>query len=181
MRILLLSITLFAGALVGFATAGVPHEPALQEQESTSVLALRTLINRCLPGIGGDRQIVTTGLRRAGAHEEAAILGDRQGSVWRDRDTRLLLIDFDDVPVCRVVALSVDPAVLADLVIRVFVEATGSFQRERFRVHTDGGFAAVYSGVAGHTPVLIRISTTHQDNGNVFASLNVERAIPSQP
>lgn len=91
------------------------------------------------------------------------------------------MIDFDDVPVCRVVALSVDPAVLADLVIRVFVEATGNFQRERFRMNMDGGFAAVYSGVAGHTPVLIRISTTHQDNGNVFASLNVERALPNQP
>lgn len=178
MRILLISLALLAGVIAGFATAGVPREQVVPEGESNSVLAMRTLISRCLPGIGSGQGVVTTGLSRAEALNEAVILGSRQGAVWRDRDTKLLLIDFDDAPVCRVVALSVDPAILADLVIRVFVEADGDFRRERFRLDANGGFAAVFSGVAGRTPVLIRISTTHQANGNVFASLNVERALP---
>ena len=178
MRILLISIALVAGLVAGFATAGTPNDPASLRAESNAVTALRTLINRCLPAIGAQRDMVTTGLNRVSAPDEAAILGKRQGQVWRDREEKLLVIDFQDVPVCRVVALSLDPAVLADLVIRVFVEADGDFRRERFRVDNNGGFAAVYSGVAGHTPVLVRISTTHQANGNVFASLNVERVLP---
>ena len=176
MRIALISIALFAGLVAGFATAGVPSDPAFARVESNAVQAVRTLISRCIPGIGSGQQIVTTGLSRIGRPDEGAILGNRDGHVWLDDAKKILLIDFRDAPVCRVVVLSVDPAVLADLVIRVFLEADGDFKRERFRVDTNGGFAAVYSGVAGQTPVLIRISTTHQADGNVFASLNVERA-----
>ncbi|MFK7945274.1 MAG: hypothetical protein AB8B85_20490 [Paracoccaceae bacterium] len=179
MRILLISIALVAGLVAGFATAGVPGDLAATQAKSNSVLAMRALISRCLPGIGANRAVVTTGMRRAQPADEAAILGPRDGRVWHDLDEKVLLIDFEDVPVCRVVALSLDPAVLADLVIRVFLEADGDFKRERFRVDTNGGFAAIYSGVAGRTPVLIRISTTHQSNGNVFASLNVEQAVPT--
>ena len=178
MRILLISIALAAGLVAGFATAGTPRDPAANRVDSSAVMALRTLINRCLPAIGARQGMVTTGLNRISASDEAAILGERQGRVWQDRNEKLLVIDFQDAPVCRVVALSLDPAVLADLVIRVFVEADGDFRRERFRVDSNGGFAAVYSGVTGHTPVLVRIATTHQANGNVFASLNVERVLP---
>lgn len=176
MRILLISIALLAGLVAGFATAGVPVDPTTKRTESNAVTALRTLISRCIPGIR-DGATITTGLTRADQPDEVAILGDRRGEVWLDGARKVLLIDFEDAPVCRVVALSVDPAVLADLVIRVFVEADGDFKRERFRLDTDGGFAAVYSGVVGQTPVLVRISTTRQGNGNVFASLNVERAL----
>ena len=168
MRILLISIALVAGLVAGFATAGVPAKPTAKRVESNSVTAVRALISRCIPGIR-DGAAVTTGLNRVDRPEEAAILGDRRGQVWLDGEQKVLLIDFEDAPVCRVVALSVDPAVLADLVIRVFLEADGDFKRERFRLDTDGGFAAVYSGLAGQTPVLVRISTTKQANGNVFA------------
>ena len=124
--------------------------------------------------------MVTTGLKRLSNSEETAVLGTREGQVWLDRDEKVLLIDFSDVPVCRVVALSVDPAILADLVIRVFRESDGAFLRKRFSLRQDGGFAAVYSATDETMPVVVRISTTHQSNGNVFASLNVERALPLQ-
>lgn len=176
MRILFIPLALAASLTAAVAVAGVPEAPGAPKTESTSVLAMRALIGRCLPSIGSGRETVTTGLRRVAPPEENSILGARQGRVWLDRQTRMLLIDFEDVPVCRVVALSVDPAVLADLVIRVFTEAEGTFKRERFRFDADGGFAAVFSGRTGETPVLVRISTTQQANGNVFASLNVERA-----
>ncbi|MEM1300451.1 MAG: hypothetical protein AAGH68_14355 [Pseudomonadota bacterium] len=178
MRILLISIALLAGLVAGFATAGVPSDPAAKRAESNSVTAIRTLISRCIPDVR-DGAAITTGLNRVDRPDETAILGDRRGEVWLDGSRKVLLIDFEDAPVCRVVALSVDPAVLADLVIRVFLEADGDFKRERFRMDVDGGFAAVYSGAAGQTPVLVRISTTRQGNGNVFASLNVERAVPT--
>lgn len=174
MRILLISAALVAGLIAGFATAGVPSDPLATRGESSAVTAMRTLITRCIPGVR-DGAVITAGLNRVGQPEEHAILGERRGQVWLDGARRLLLIDFDDTPVCRVVALSVDPAVLADLVIRVFVEADGDFKRERFRLDSDGGFAAVFSGASGQVPVIVRISTTKQPNGNVFASLNVER------
>ena len=55
------------------------------------------------------------------------MLGDREGDVWLNVGARVVMVDFRDVPVCRVVALSVDPAVLADLVMRVFSEREDAF------------------------------------------------------
>ena len=71
--------------------------------------------------------------------------------------------------------MSIDPAVLADLVMRVFTEATTPFQRERFKLNTDGSFAAVYSSIGGSKGVVVRISTDRMEDGSRFATLSVER------
>ena len=104
------------------------------------------------------------------------MLGDREGDVWLNVGAQVVMVDFRDVPVCRVVALSVDPAVLADLVMRVFSESETPFTRERFRLDDDGGFAAVYSLTGKSKGIVIRISTTRAGNGGRLATLTVERS-----
>ena len=178
MRIFLIFVALFAGLVAGLATAGVPERLSVAAPESNAVHAVRNLINRCIPGIRSGNAMPASGLTRVAATEEATILGGRRGRVWLDGQERLLFIDFEDAPVCRVVALSVDPAVLADLVLRVFAEADGVFRRERLRLDRDGIFSAVFSTHSGNVPLVIRITTTRQDNGNIFAALTVERRIP---
>ena len=105
------------------------------------------------------------------------MLGDRNGDVWLNAKARVVMVDFRDAPVCRVVALSVDPAVLADLVMRVFSENETPFVRERFRLDADGGFAAVYSLTAKTKGVVIRVSTPRTGDGDRFATLSVERHV----
>lgn len=174
MRVVLILIALLAGIVAGVASAGISNAgvPVAAEprSESTSVQAVRAVITRCLPSVGQRGEAVTAGLTRLPPQDERAILGDRAGRVYL-RPQSLLLIDFEDAPACRVVALSVDPAVLADLVIQVFSGEADTFKTERFRMDEDGGFAAVYSGLG----LVIRITTTREENGNHFAAFTVAR------
>ncbi len=182
MRAVLIALGLIAGIIAGIASANMSFagvstlavEPA---DDSTSVQAVRAVITRCLPGISDAGRVVTTGLDRLPEDDEQAVLGERAGRVFIE-DERFLLIDFEDAPVCRVVALSVDPAVLADLVLQVFVAAEETFRPEHLRIENDGSFVAVFQGTQTVDGVEIRITTTRQKNGNVFASLNVALTAP---
>ena len=173
MRVLIICVALLAGAIAGIASAGVRHDRAAVVTETPSVMAMRALITRCIPGAsGGD--VTTTGFRRTDASTEASLLGSRTGEVWTSPRARILLIDFADVPVCKVVAPKIDPAILADLVIRVFLEADGTFKRERFRFDEGGGFSAVYS----NAKVVVRISAALGSHGSSFATLSAEATLP---
>ena len=173
MKVLVICVALLAGAIAGIASAGVRPDAAPAASETPSVMAMRALITRCIPGASGS-DVTTTGLRRTDTETEATLLGPRTGMVWASSGAEILLIDFADAPVCKVVAPRIDPAVLADLVIRVFLEADGTFQRERFRFDEGGGFAAVYTG----TGVVVRISASTGANGGAFATLSAEAAQP---
>ncbi|MEM7746423.1 MAG: hypothetical protein AAF409_22240 [Pseudomonadota bacterium] len=169
--------TIVLGLIVGVASAtnahaGVPATAVEPAGDSTSVQAVRAVITRCLPGINQAGDVVTTGLDRLPEDHEQAVLGDRDGRVYIEGES-FLMIDFDDAPVCRVVALSVDPAVLADLVLQVFVAAEDTFRPAYLRIETDGSFVAVFQGTKTVEGIEIRITTTREKNGNVFASLNV--------
>ncbi|MEM0988213.1 MAG: hypothetical protein AAGK00_04990 [Pseudomonadota bacterium] len=175
MKTVLLPAGLVCGLLLSvftpaMAPAGVPKLAGPPAVQSTSVQAVYAVINRCLPRVGQTGRAVTTGLDRLNPADEREILGSRKGRVFM-RPDRLLLIDFDDAPVCRVVALSVDPAVLADLVLQVFTAGDEVFRTDRFSVGDDGTFAAVYTAPG----IIIRITTTRQANGNHFAALNVAK------
>ena len=172
MKILLICVALLAGAIAGIASAGVRHDRAPVVSETPSVMAMRALITRCIPGASSGA-VTTAGLRRTDTETEASLLGPRTGMVWATPRAEILLIDFADAPVCKVVVPRIDPAVLADLVIRVFLESDGTFTRERFRFDEGGGFAAVYAG----TGVVIRISASTGAHGGAFATLSAEAAI----
>lgn len=176
----LVVLTALAAALltspVPPSRAAVLPDSGLRAAESSSVTAVRTLITRCLPGVLSGDRAPTAGLAPASEAATRRMLGDREGDVWLNVGAQVVMVDFRDVPVCRVVALSVDPAVLADLVMRVFSESETPFTRERFRLDEDGGFAAVYSLTGKSKGVVIRISTTRAGDGGRFATLTVERS-----
>lgn len=161
---------------VPVANAAITPDAEPRPEESNSVTAVRTLITRCLPGVLSGEGAPTAGLSKASDATTRRMLGDRQGSVWLNVAARVLMVEFRDSPVCRVVAMSIDPAVLADLVIRVFAEAETPFIRERFRLDDDGGFAAVYSLTARSKGVVVRISTKRSGNQGRIATLSVERS-----
>lgn len=173
-----LAVALLASPVPAPKAAVLP-DSGIPKAESSSVTAVRTLITRCLPGVLSGERAPSAGLAPASEAATRRMLGDREGDVWLNVGARVVMVDFRDVPVCRVVALSVDPAVLADLVMRVFSESETPFTRERFRLDEDGGFAAVYSLTGNSKGVVIRISTTRTDGGGRFATLTVERSVGS--
>ncbi len=166
---------LFAASVAPQADAAARPEVQTQIAENNSVSAVRALIARCLPGVLNGKGAATAGFSKASAATTRQMLGSRDGSVYMDYDASLMMVDFHDAPVCRIIAMSIDPAVLADLVMRVFAEATTPFQRERFKLNTDGSFAAVYSSIGGSKGVVVRISTDRMEDGSRFATLSVER------
>ena len=178
MRILLISIALLAGVIAGAASAGVKPRSEPRAADTPSVAAMRALVTRCLPGVAGDNRIVTTGFARLDTASERNMLGTRTGAIWQKQDGRVLLIDFADAPVCRVVVASIDPAILADLVISLFREEDGHFRRERFSFRADGGFAAVYATTGESAGVVVRISTEKMASGRALGSMTVERTLP---
>lgn len=171
-----LVLTMLSGP-VSAARAAVLPDFETAELESNSVTAMRTLITRCLPSVLSGKGVATVGLSPASEATTRRMLGSRQGSVWLDFDARVVMVDFQDAAVCRVVALSIDPAVLADLVMRVFSESETPFTRDRFRLDEGGGFAAVYSLNGKSHGVVIRISTAWAKDGGRFATLTVERSV----
>ena len=181
MRILfILSVFLtIAVSANSFALAGVQPRTVMAQQDSTSVAAMRALLTRCMPGIIGGEAPRMTGFRPAAGPVTAAILQGREGQVWLDRSERVLVASYQDAPVCKVIALNVDPAVLGDIVIRVFREADTPFERQRFRMDADGGFAAVYTGKGTAREIVVRIHTARRDDGSRFATLSVEEALPA--
>ena len=162
-------------ALVAPAQAAAKAGVEVKQTESASVSAVRALITRCLPSVLGGKGLPSAGLAAASEAATRQMIGNRDGSVWMDTQAKVMMVDFHDVPSCKVVALSVDPGVLADLVMRVFAEAKTPFTRERFRLDEDGGFAAVYSSVGKRKGVIIRISTERTQDGGRFATLSVEQ------
>ncbi|MEM7211310.1 MAG: hypothetical protein AAF479_05340 [Pseudomonadota bacterium] len=164
-------VTGFTAPAQAAAKAGVE----LKQTESTSVSAVRALITRCLPSVLSGKGIPTSGLAAASKAATRQMIGSRNGSVWMDTDAKFMMVDFHDVPSCKVIALTVDPGVLADLVMRVFSEAKTPFTRERFRMDEDGGFSAVYSSAGKRKGVVIRISTAEAKDGGRFATLSVEQ------
>ncbi|MEM9059700.1 MAG: hypothetical protein AAGD13_04490 [Pseudomonadota bacterium] len=141
---------------------------------------MRALITRCIPSVLGGKSAPTSGLQQASQEMTRKMLGKRDGSVWLDTEAQVLMVDFHDQPTCRVIALSVDPAVLADLVMRVFSEAETPFTRQQFRLDNGGAFAAVYTSDADRDGVIVRIEATNTSDGGRFATLSVERE-PSKP
>lgn len=159
------------------ADAAVSTRSAPQPEDPPSAAALRALLTRCLPEIIKGGALRTTGLTQAGKEIEKSMLGDRTGAVWADWKTDLLMIDYHDVPVCRIIALYIDATVLVELVSAVFAESISSFRRERYRLEEDGSFAVVYSGTPQGVGVVIRISTSAMVDGSPFATLSVEREV----
>ena len=160
--------------------AGVLPDAERSTPDSTSVSAMRALLTRCLPAVLDGSPARTTGMLPAAAPISQGLLGARTGTVWTDRRADLLMVHFADVPTCRVIGLGIDPAVMADLVIRLFSEAETPFRRERFRLDADGGFAAVYAIRQGGEDIVIRMSTAQSVEGSRFANLTVERS-PAAP
>lgn len=170
MKILLVLLALAAGLGAGPALAGIAPRERAPEAETASAAAVRTLLTKCLPGVAIAAEPVTAGLLPVAPDAERAILQARRGRVWSDPSARLLVIDFTDVPVCRVVALSVDPLDFQRAVARAFETAGGTFRRARYRADPDGTMAAVYT----RPGVVIRISSGWRETGGSFASLSVE-------
>lgn len=169
---------LFTAAAAPVAQAAVlPKVSTATSVESNSVSAVRALIARCLPGVLTGKGAAKAGFSKASEKTTRRMLGQRDGSVYMDYDASLMMVEFHDVPVCRIIAMSIDPAVLADLVMRVFAEASTPFKRERFNLETNGSFAAVYSSVGGSKGVVVRISTDEMQDGSRFATLTVEREL----
>lgn len=181
MRILFISAALLAGLIAGYASAGVTSQFQPRTEETTPVAAMRTLISRCVPGIASGTPIVTTGFTRAPGSTEQALLGTRSGAVWSTRNRDVIIVAFSDVPVCRVVAMDIDAAVMADLVIRLFREQGTVFRRQRFRFHKEGGFAAVYTTHGDTAPLVVRLNVIEKPNGRGYATLSVERSLPPAP
>ena len=157
------------------AQAGVLPHAAPAEDDSTSVTAVRALLTRCMPPVMSDKPLVTHGLVRADQAATEQLLGGRPGQVWTDRDVRIVLIDFHDLPVCRVIGLQIDPKVLSDLVLRLFDDAKTPFRQQRFRLDRDGGFAAVYAAGSETGTMIVTISTAISVEGARFATLTLER------
>lgn len=176
MRILLISLALLAGLIAGIATAGVAPRAAAPDPETAAVMGMRAFISRCIPGIAAGGAITTTGLERASEPTEHALLGARTGQVWLSRGAEMMLIDFSDAPVCRVVVPHVEPIVMTDMILRVFREADGAFRNERFKFSEGGGFAAVYTATSGQPGLVVRVETGLGANGTGYASLSAERA-----
>lgn len=174
-RIIATALALSAAAPV---SAGVLPDARQSAPDSPAVTAVRALLSRCMPPVLAGEPLVTAGLVRADAGVSDKLLGDRQGQVWTDRSVRMVLIGFDDVPVCRVIGLKVDPLVLGDLVLRVFDEAETPFRQQRFRIDKAGGFAAVYAMEGARGSVLVTISTAVSVDGSPFATLTMERSAP---
>lgn len=171
--------TIAAAALIATpAFAGVLPEATWKAPDSPSVTAVRALLARCMPPVMSDRPLVTAGLVQAGQALSGKLLGDRPGQVWTDRDVTMLLVGFQDVPVCRVIGLKIDPVVLGDLVLRVFDETETPFRQQRFRIDDDGGFAAVYTAGGEARSIVVTISTAISVNGQRFATLTMERGEP---
>lgn len=181
MRILfILSVILTtAFSANSFALAGVQPRTVMAPQETASVAAMRALLTRCMPGIIGGESPRMTGFSPATRPVAAAVLQGRDGRVWLDRSERVLVASYQDAPVCKVIALTVDPAVLGDIVIRVFREADTPFERQRFRMDADGGFAAVYTGKGTARSIVVRIHTARRGDGSRFATLSVEEDLPA--
>ena len=177
MRILLISLALLAGVVAGVATAGVSATMELRARESSAVVGMRAFVSRCIPGIASGEGIVTTGLRQTSAETRAAVLKGRKGGVWVSSEYEMLLIAFEDAPVCRVMIPVVDPAVVSDLVLGVFREQEGLFRLERFNFGELGGMNAVYSSKDNERRLVIRISTGTGEGGSGFALLSVERTL----
>jgi len=158
------------------ALAGVsPQDPA-PRADTTAVSAVRALLTRCLPAVTGDVALGWAGLTGADPGAARTLLGQRPGRAWSGDRGRLLIAEFADAPLCRVVALDVDPAVMTDLVIRLF--SGTPFVRQRFRLYADGGFAAVYTGAGAKVAVVLRLSTGTDAAGRRIAILSAERAAP---
>ncbi len=168
---------LFVASPAPVAQAAVTSGVSTSSTESNSVSAVRALIARCLPGVLSGNGAVKAGFSKASEKTTRRMLGKRDGSVYMDFDASLMMVEFHDVPVCRIIAMSIDPAVLADLTMRVFAEASTPFKRERFKLEADGSFAAVYSSVGGSNGIVVRISTDEMQDGRRFATLSVERDI----
>lgn len=168
---------LFVASTAPAAHAAARPEVQVQSTESNSVAAVRALISRCLPAVLSGNGATKAGLSRASEQAKRMMLGSREGSVHMDRRADMMLVEFYDVPVCRIIAMSIDPAVMADLVMRVFSEASTPFVRERFSLNDDGSFAAVYSSTGDRKGVVIRISTDRMEDGRRFATLTAERDV----
>lgn len=159
------------------AMAGVTPGAAVPERDTPSVLAMRVLVNRCLPTIVHERPVMTTGFFKVGDAVAKKVLQGSRGTVWTDRTNRLLMVSYADVPVCKVIALRVEPAVLGDLVLSVFREDDTAFRQQRFRIDEDGGFAALYKFGDSADATLVRVWTSVATTGERFATLTVERAL----
>lgn len=170
-------MALLAGAVAGAATAGVSPERELRARETAAVAGMRAFIVRCIPSVAARSEIVTTGLRRASAETEAAVLMGQDGLVWMSRDLEVLLVAFEDVPVCRVIVPNADPAVVTDLVLGVFREQDSAFRIERFNFKDAGGFDAVYTSNDPGQELVIRITSGTGETGAGFALFTVERNI----
>lgn len=162
-------------ALIAPAQAAAKPGVELKQTESPSVSAIRTLITRCVPSVLSGKAATAAGFSAASRAATREIIGARDGSVWMDGETKVMMVDFHDAPTCKVIALQVDAGVLADLVMRVFSEAKTPFTRERFSMDEDGGFAAVYSSMGKRKGIVIRISTSRTEDGGQFATLSVEQ------
>lgn len=181
--LIVLSAVIAALATAPFATpasAAVLPKSETREAESASVIAMRALITRCLPSVMSDKAAPTAGLAKASNDMTRQVLGNRDGSVWMDLQSQVMMVDFHDQPSCRVIALTIDPAVLADLVMKVFAEASTPFKRQQFRLDEGGAFEAVYTSGAAEKSVTVRIEATNTGNGRRFATLSVERG-PATP
>lgn len=170
--------SLFLALSAPASTAGVAPKTSAPEEVSRSVKAMRALLTRCLPGVRTGTALPTAGLLPADPGTTSRLLGERAGEVWTDRRAEYLIIRYNDTRQCKVIALDIKPAVMADLVIRLFSEADTPFRRERFRLDEDGGFAAVYAMGSGTRQLLVRISTATNRAGAKFATLTVERTDP---
>ena len=177
------NLVVFSAAIAALLTAYIAPtayasarpEVQLDSNESNSVMAVRALVSRCLPGVLSGNGATTAGLARASDGISHKMLGERAGTVWFDSKAHMMMIDFHDAPTCRIIATPIDPAVMADLVMRVFSEAETPFVRKRFSLHADGGFAAVYTSAGDGQGVVIRISTDRLEDGRRFATLSVEK------
>lgn len=174
LHVLSVALTCFASA---HALAGITPGTDLPEAETKSVLAVRALLTRCLPPVLDGTPAMDAGLVPAEDNVAGRLLGDRPGKVWTDRDFELLLLQFDDTPLCRIIALDIKPRVLGDIVLRVFDEKDTPFRQQRFRVDEDGGFAAIYQAGEGDRAIIIRVSTAVSSAGKRFATLSVERPV----
>lgn len=178
MKRLAICCAIFALFFGTYGPAPAAIRPAAQTvEEGTAASALRMLLTRCLPHVVVGGAPRTSGLEQAGETFSRAMLDGRRGSVWANWDRETVMIAYAAMPVCRVVALTIDPDDLAGKVVKVFSSSTTIFRRQRFRNDVFGSFAAVYTGNADGVEIILRISISERSDGASFATLSVERSL----
>ncbi len=131
---------------VSYVLAGVAPERDPSERAGSRLgeRALWQLMTSCLPRLLEPEVAPGRNFERAASADESALLGARSGAVWRHRDDGLLMIEFHDMPACRIVVPGLSSMDLAFAAKQSFAYQFEGFLRTDIAFGEDGDYAARY-------------------------------------